>query len=97
MPAKYQAVLFAPDGHYVTDAHHDTIEEVQNEINDMGSRWIFFPIAFVATENTIVGTPDNLEYLKRKRITTVVKLLETRYAKEPQAMCDEINDGLLFI
>ena len=38
MKNKYQAVLFAPDGDYVTDFYNmDTIEEVWEKINDMGS------------------------------------------------------------
>lgn len=52
---KFTAVLFATDGERVTDFERDTIEEVNNAINDMGSRWIFYPICCVAELNQTDG------------------------------------------
>ena len=73
MKKKYQAVLFAPDGDYVTDFHDtNTIEEVWEEINNMGSRWIFYPFCCVGTDKTIVAVWDGCnDNLKNKRIKTV--------------------------
>ena len=85
---KYQAVLFHPQGDHVTDFRHmETdhndiglqIEEVWDRINDMGSRWIFYPICFVGTSKTIVSGPDGLEFLFGKRITTVQKFFEKQW------------------
>jgi hypothetical protein len=89
MKNKYQAVLFAPDGDYVTDFHdRDTIEEVWEEIADMGSRWIFFPFCCVGTDNTIVAVWDGcIPKLKGKRIKTVSKFFkkyEQEFLKELQ-------------
>lgn len=39
----YRAILFSPDGDYVTDYTRETIEEVQEELADQGSRWYFYP------------------------------------------------------
>jgi len=50
MKSNYSAVLFAPDGENVRDFRgHNDIDEVWELISDMGSRWIFYPIPFVAT------------------------------------------------
>lgn len=46
---KYQAILFAPDGDFVTDHRSETKEEVIAKIADQGSRWYFYPIALVTT------------------------------------------------
>jgi hypothetical protein len=68
--SKYMAILFSLDGEeYVTDFHNsDTPEQVWNAINDMGSRWFFYPISFVTrdagsniTHQRIIGVPDGLE------------------------------------
>lgn len=40
----FKAVLYAPDGDYVWDFKCDTVKEVLDEVNDMGSRWIFYPM-----------------------------------------------------
>lgn len=91
MKQTYQAVLFAPDGEYVTDFRdREEKEEVWNEINDMGSRWIFYPIPFVATDKTIVSTPEGLEHLRGKRISTVVQVLASA---DQDALCKYINNG----
>ena len=44
---KYQALLVAPDGDYVTDYKCDTIEQVTDALADRGSRWYFYPFEFV--------------------------------------------------
>lgn len=67
----YAAVLIAPDGEYVTDFERDTIDEVWDCVNDMGSRWYFYPFPVVAqivetfagidtTRSTVVSWPDGV-------------------------------------
>lgn len=74
---KYKAVLISPDGQdKVTDFHEsNTIAEVEDKLANMGSRWYFYPIAFVIPDNNtnisnnrIVSTPDEFKFLK---LTTV--------------------------
>lgn len=92
---KYQASLFAPDGDMVTDFRDsDSVEEVWDRVNDMGSRWVFYPIAFVSTDKTIIETPEGLEFLKGKRIKTVQKLFRLEWETRKDDMCKVINEGL---
>lgn len=87
----YQAILFAPDGEFITDfKERKEIQNVWDEINDMGSRWIFYPICFVGTDKTITDTPEGLEYLKGKRIKTVKKILE---GCNQDNLCEHLNNG----
>jgi hypothetical protein len=54
---KYKAVLFAPDGDWVTDFREcKTIEEVQENLCDMGSRWYFYPFHAVIRDNGALTT-----------------------------------------
>jgi hypothetical protein len=91
----YKAVLFHPEGDFVTDfTNRNEIEDVWDMVNDMGSRWIFYPIVFVATDTTIVDTPEGLELLKGKRIKTVKSLLAKEWKLNAQKICDLINEGM---
>lgn len=90
---KYLAILFAPDGEYVTDFERDTKQEVWDEVNNMGSRWIFYPIAFVGTQTTIVDTQEDANWLKGKRIKTVQRFFKKHYEKHPEIICQGINEG----
>ena len=90
----YKAILFHPEGDFVTDFQRDSIEDVWREIENMGSRWIFYPIVFVATEKTIVDCPEGLEHLKRKRIKTVKKHIRSVWKNEDKdRICWVINEG----
>ena len=71
MKTIYSAICFAPNGEYVRDFYSDSKESISEEINNMGSRWFFYPFVFIATEKTIVETPNCLEFLNGKRIKTV--------------------------
>lgn len=64
---QYKAVLISPDGQdKVTDFYKsNSIQEVWNKVNDMGSRWFFYPIIFVIPDNNtkvlnnrIASAPD---------------------------------------
>lgn len=87
----YQAILFAPDGECVKDFKNSpSKQDVWNKIADMGSRWIFYPIPFVATDLTIVDTPEGLEHLKGKRIATIKKHIA---AADQDKLCQYLNKG----
>ena len=91
---KYHAILFHPEGDFVTDFHRGDKQEVWEEISGMGSRWIFYPIPFVATDKTIVDTPEGLEFLKNKKIKTVVNFFKERWENDKDAICDDLNAGI---
>ncbi|MFA5049295.1 MAG: hypothetical protein WC516_09790 [Patescibacteria group bacterium] len=73
MKNKYQAVLISPDGQdYVTDfGNSESIDLVWQSINNMGSKWFFYPICFVIKDTgnhykpilekqRIADSPDSL-------------------------------------
>ena len=54
---KYKACLFSPDGDWVTDYRGcETIQEVWDNLADMGSRWFFYPFHTVIRDNGLVTT-----------------------------------------
>ena len=76
MKTIYSAICFAPDGEYVRDFYSDSKESISEKINNMGSRWFFYPFVFIATEKTIVEAPNCLEFLNGKRIKTVERFFK---------------------
>lgn len=52
----YKAVLFAPDGDWVTDHRADTVDEVHERLADQGSRWFFYPFVAVIVDHGAVTT-----------------------------------------
>ena len=74
----YKAILFASDGEHVTDYYNtETIEQVEEKIENQGSRWFFYPFAAVIkdnnsniTNNRILSVPDGLNFLKGKTVKT---------------------------
>jgi len=89
----YKAILFHPEGDYVTDFPSDSKEEIWDRVADMGSRWIFYPIVFIATNKTIVDVLPGLEHLKGKRITTISKYLNSKWEENAEEICAELNAG----
>lgn len=90
----YKAVLFAPDGSYATDVKDNAdIQDVWEEIANFGSRWIFYPIPFVATDKRIADAPEGLEFLQGKAIKTVQKFLSREWKKRAEAICEGLNEG----
>ena len=76
MKTIYSAICFAPNGEYVRDFYSDSKESISEEINNMGSRWFFYPFVFIATEKTIVEAPNCLEFLNGKRVKTVERFFK---------------------
>lgn len=89
-----QATLFHPEGDYVTDFRDsNSIQEVWDGINNMGSRWIFYPICFVTNGKTILDTPTGVEWMKRKRIKTIQRYLKKEWDKRADQICEAVNYG----
>lgn len=90
----YKAILFHPQGDYVTDFYNrESVSDVWDEVADMGSRWIFYPIPLVATDKTIIDAPEGLEFLKGLRIKTAVKFFEQTWNEDKEKICELLNDG----
>lgn len=93
----YTAKLFHPEGDNVTDFRdRATKDEVWAEIADMGSRWIFYPIAVVVADsgNVVVDAPDGLKFFIGKRIKTLRAYLKGQWDERKDEICDMINMGL---
>ena len=74
----YSLICMSFDGDFVKETTEKTIEDCWKRSNDMGSRWYFYPFHFVVTESlkTIVDTPNMLENLKRRKVSTIKKLFQ---------------------
>jgi hypothetical protein len=97
----YQAILFAPDGDYVTDFHGcESIEEVTDKLADMGSRWYFYPFTFVVCDKTpgytigkdmmrqrIVDAPPELGILAGKTVKSVQAFIK----ENGELLCANLN------
>jgi hypothetical protein len=83
--SKYKAVLFAPDGEWVTDYREsDSIEQVQELISNQGSRWFFYPFSAVITDNDrgfttetqrIVDTWEPFKFMQGRTIRSFSKMI----------------------
>jgi hypothetical protein len=76
MKTNYSAICFAPDGEHVRDFYSDSKDSISEEIENMGSRWYFYPFVFIATEKTIVEAPNCFEFLNGKRVKTVERFFK---------------------
>jgi len=74
---EYKAILFAPDGDWVTDFTSSSIEEVIGKLCDRGSLWYFYPFEGVIVNHGvtrsnqfIVNMAPPFHFLKGKSIKT---------------------------
>ena len=78
----YKSIHFSINGDYVTDNERDTVTEVWDAVNNMGSRWIFYPLPFVIKSGAdmkrgrIVSACDGFEHLKGLSIATARNYIE---------------------
>jgi len=95
MMVGYRAVLFAPDGDWVTDFSADTKEEVINQLADKGSRWIFYPFEGIITDRGKLTTsrqrlvdiaPNLPRELVGRHISTVSNYLKNLSEEELHAL-----------
>jgi len=92
---EYKAILFHPEGDSVTDFKgRKTKQDVWDELENMGSRWIFYPLAFVATDKRIVDTPSGLEFLKGKKPANISKFLNNEWKLRADEICKGISGGI---
>jgi len=92
----YKAVLFHPEGDFVTDfTGNKTVQDVWEDLANMGSRWIFYPLAFVCTDKTIADTPEGLEWMKGRKITTVQKFFSQTWPNSKDEICEALSEGFM--
>ena len=58
-PDRYHLICVAPDGDFVRDSSHPTVESAWEAAADLGSKWFFYPIPLVVghKKKRIVDTP----------------------------------------
>ena len=61
----FKAILFSIDGEdFVKDFENTTnVQKVWDQVDNMGSKWFFYPIPFVFSETTnkVVAVPDEFK------------------------------------
>jgi hypothetical protein len=81
----YKLLLMTPDGEdYVIEGNDLTKDEVDDLSENMGSRWIFYPLHFVISDNgpgvnkrqRIIDAGDALSWAIGKNFMTVQKMLK---------------------
>ena len=98
---EYKAVLFHPEGDYVTDFkgeyddETEATETIWEQIADMGSKWIFYPIPVIVceTDGIIVDVISGMEAFEGMTITAISDHLEKLWNKDADYLCDMINAG----
>ena len=88
----YKAVLFAPDGDWVTDFKGNTKDEVMEKLADKGSKWYFYPFegiildkgGLTTAKQRLIDIAANLpQELAGKSVKTVSKWLESQSEELP--------------
>jgi hypothetical protein len=72
--------FYAPDGEHVVEGEFDTVEEAIERWNDIGSRWVFYPIGVIFASpgrvTRVKVAPSGFEYLQglyRKTFEQAIK------------------------
>lgn len=56
----YQLICLSIDGDYVTEGQFATVEDAWKRNDDMGSRWVFYPLRVVIKTVKIVSVGNDL-------------------------------------
>lgn len=94
MKARYQVVCMAFDGEYKRERpEFDTIEDAWNYLNDIGSKWFFYPFCFVVSGNFVRSVPDYppvFEMFMNRKISTVSNVFKC-HAQKPEMQRADIE------
>jgi hypothetical protein len=73
---KYKLICMSFDGEYQEEKpEFNSLEDLAEYDNDLGSKWFFYPYHFAIKGKTIANEPDYpLDFLKGKRLSTVSKM-----------------------
>ena len=80
----YKLLLMTADGEdYVTEGEDLSMEDTLTLSEDIGSRWIFYPLHFIIKDHgqvshtqRIIVAGDNLDWAENKSLKTVTNLLK---------------------
>ena len=93
----YQALLVAPDGEYVFDYRYSkTVEEVEEQLCNQGSKWFFYPFEFVVkcparAKSRIISSP--IPSLKGKSISKVIMTFKDVFTKhKDENICNFLDE-----
>lgn len=75
---KYNVIFFSIDGEYQKEKEFDTIEEAGRYINNIGSRWFFYPFPYIVKGNKIVESCDYI-YLNGDTIEEAQKIIKKSF------------------
>ena len=81
---RYRLICMSFDGEYqVERPTFDTLDEVANYANDLGSKWYFYPFTFAVTASakTIADSVFPLDWAKGKRVKTVARIFKAASEK----------------
>lgn len=80
---RYKALLVAPDGDWVEDCWGESVDEVWKKVNELGSRWFFYPLRFVIRDKgkvgeyqRIVSACDGYEFLEGLSVKTALGMVK---------------------
>jgi hypothetical protein len=75
--SKYQLRCIAPDGEHVVERRNfPTVEDAWRRADDMGSRWIFYPVCVVTGLAKVVAIPQGMtEYWVGRNFSTLCKAI----------------------
>ena len=93
---KYKAVLFAPDGDWVTDYKDNTKEDVIDQLANRGSHWYFYPFEGIILNKggatspyqRLVDIAPNMPWMVGLSIKAVGKWLASLSEEELLAMLE---------
>lgn len=80
---RYNVICMSFDGEFKRERPmFDDIEKAWEYSSNLGSKWYFYPFHFVATEKTIIDSPEPLEWIRGKRIKTIQKIFNQHSQKD---------------
>jgi hypothetical protein len=89
---EYELRFYAPDGEWVKDSESDEISELWKKMDDIGSKWIFYPIPVIVCDGEIVAGKHYMEdWLFNLLVGCKVEDLPRRLKDNEQDLTDLFN------
>lgn len=89
----FRLICMAPDGAFVREGEHKTVSDAWNRFNDMGSRWVFYPVSFVTGSSCsdlarVLDAPSQFSWAKGLSLRSVAR----HFSTNSQEICDLLNN-----